>query len=36
LLVRGQSKIANGKIANGPTKGQRMTIACFELHVKMT
>lgn len=36
LLVRGQGNIANREITNRPTKGQRMTVACFELHVKKT
>jgi hypothetical protein len=33
-LVRGQSNVANGKITNGPTNGQRMTVDCYELHMK--
>ena len=34
LLVRGQGNVTNGEITNRPTKGQRMTVACFEFHVK--
>ena len=34
LLVRGQGNVANGEITNRTTKGQRMTVACFEFHEK--